>query len=259
MVAVAGLVGRLLQGWAAEAPAGEAGARHCSDCIAKALASAPELGEAQADMELTASKLDEAKAHRYPQIDFLGLSGPVPQARGNQVSSPDSINQTDRLTWFVRGDAHLIQPLYTFGKIAENMKAATHGIEVDRAKKKQSRNEIVLKVKEYYYGLLLARELKELLLEVREDLSRARDKAQKLLDQESTNVEEMDLYKLDTFAGGVAKYLEEAKKGEALALAALRTRMNLPPEADLAILQRRVLLPRRARPSDSSGIPGDIP
>jgi hypothetical protein len=28
----------------------------------------------------------------------------------------------------------IIQPLYTFGKISENMAAAAHGIEVDRAK-----------------------------------------------------------------------------------------------------------------------------
>ncbi len=64
----------------------------------------------------------------------------------------------------------MIQPLYTFGKISENMKAATHGIEVDRSRKQQRANEIVLKVNEYYNGLLLAREMKELVLEVEEIL-----------------------------------------------------------------------------------------
>ena len=212
------------------------------DCLERALAGAPEVGEAQADMELTAAKLAEAKGHRYPQIDLVGLAGPVPQARGNQVFSPDSINQTDRWTWFVRGDATLIQPLYTFGKITENMKAATHGIEADRAKKEQSRNEVALKVKEYYYGLLLARELKELLLEVREDLDDARGTAQKLLDKGSASVEEMDLYKLNTFAGGVDKYLEEARKGEALAMAALLSRMNLPADSGVAIGNERLTM-----------------
>jgi outer membrane protein TolC len=238
---VAGVTGLCLtsSGLAAESPQVKQkfGLR---DCIEMALVNAPEMGEAQADIELTASKLDEAKAHRYPQIDFLGLIGPVPQARGNQISSPDSINQTDRWTWFARGDATLVQPLYTFGKISENMKAATHGIEVDRAKKEQSRNEIALKVKEYYYGLLLARELKELLLDVKEDLTKAKDKAAKLLEKGSSNVDEIDIYKLDTFSGEVDKYLEEAKKGEALALAALRTRMNLPADAHLEISTERL-------------------
>ncbi len=241
-------LGQASLGWAEEALPGKQvfGVR---DCIERALLSAPELGEAQADLELTVSKLDEAKAHRYPQIDILGLTGPVPQARGNQVSSPDSINQTDRWTWFARGDATLVQPLYTFGKISESMKAASLGIEVDRAKKEQSRNEIVLKVKEYYYGILLARELKELLLEVQEDLDKARDKAAKLLDKGSSNVDEMDIYKLDTFGGGVGKYLEEAKKGEALAMAALRARMNLPADAKLELATER-LTPEEEKAED---------
>ncbi|HEY6873313.1 MAG TPA: TolC family protein [Geobacteraceae bacterium] len=211
-------------------------------CLSRALERAPELGEAEADIELTASKLDEAKAYRYPQIEVLGLTGPVPQAKysGTFVNTTDSINQTDRWTWFARSDATLIQPLYTFGKIMENMRAATHGIEVDRAKKVQRRNEIAVKVKEYYFGLLLARELKELLLEVREDLSKAREKAQKLLDQGSANVEETDVYKLDAFTGEVDKYLEEARKGEALALAALHARLNLPADTQLDVATERL-------------------
>jgi outer membrane protein len=210
------------------------------DCISRALTAAPELGESQADIDLASSKLKEAKAYRYPQIDFIGTIGPVPQARGDQVSSPDKINDTSRLTWFQRGDATLIQPLYTFGKISENMKAATHGIEVDRAKKEQKQNEIALQVKEYYYGLLLARELKQVVMEVKEDLDTARKKARKLLDKGSPNVEQLDIYKLDAFAGEVDKYLEEAKKGEALALSALRTRLGLPADAQLDIATERL-------------------
>ncbi len=234
----------LLLAWADRAPAQETQQGKLvlglDDCIAKALSAAPELGESQADIDLAASKLKEAKAHRYPQIDFLGLIGPVPQARGDQVFSPDKINDTGRLTWFQRGDATLVQPLYTFGKISENMKAATHGIEVDRAKSEQKRNEIALQVKQYYYGLLLARELKEVVLEVREDLDKARKKAKELLDKGSPNADQLDIYKLDAFGGEVDKYLQEAEKGEALALSALRTRLGLSADAPLDIATERL-------------------
>ncbi|WP_298266503.1 TolC family protein [Geobacter sp.] len=244
MKALSALVcGMLLLGATAGRAAGTDGGKRVldlNDCIRNALTVAPELGESQADIDLAASKLAEAKAHRYPQVDFLGLIGPVPQARGNQVSSPDSINQTDRLTWFTRGDATLVQPLYTFGKISESMKAASHGIEVDRAKKEQRRNEVTLQVKEYYYGLLLARELKEVVLEVQEDLDKARKKAREYLDKGSPNVDDLDIYKLDAFSGEVAKYLEEARKGEELALAALRTRIGLPPDAPFDIATGRL-------------------
>ena len=210
------------------------------ECIRTALAVAPELGESQADIDLAASKLDEAKGHRFAQIEFVGLIGPVPQARGDQVFSPDGTNDTDRWTLFQRGDATLVQPIYTFGKISGSMKAAGHGIEVDRAKKEQRRNEVALQVKEYYYGLLLARELKEVVLNVRDDLDKARKKAKELLDKGSPNVDELDLYKLDAFGGEVEKYRLEAAKGEELALTALRTRVGLPPTAEFDIASERL-------------------
>jgi outer membrane protein TolC len=210
------------------------------ECIHRALTVSPELGESRADIALAEAKLDEAKAHRYPQIEMIGLIGPAPQARGNQISSPDRIGSLDRLTVFERGDATIIQPLYTFGKISERMKAATHGIAVDRAKKEQKNNEIALKVKEYYYGLLLARELKELVSEVGESLDKARNKARTLLDKGSSNVEALDVYKLDAFSGEVRKYSEEARKGEYQALAALRVQAGIPPGVSFDIATERL-------------------
>jgi outer membrane protein len=222
------------------------------DCVRMALKAAPELGEAQADIELTTSKLDEAKSNRYPQLEVTSLFGPAPQARREDISpvvaTDKRYSRFNQLTWFTSADATIIQPLYTFGKISENMKAATHGIEVDRSRKEQRANEIALKVREYYYGLLLAREMKELVLEVQENLSKAREKAQKLFDQGSDSVEEMDLYKLDAFSGEVAKYLEEAKKGEGLALAALKTRLGLPFGAPLEISIQRLVMVDQAIP-----------
>jgi outer membrane protein TolC len=216
------------------------------DCIRIALTSAPELGEAQADIDLTSSKLDEAKSYRFPKFEVTALFGPAPQAHARDISP---VVETDRrytrfnqATWFTSADVTLIQPLYTFGKISENMKAATHGIEVDRSRKEQRANEVAQKVREYYYGLLLARELKELVTEVQESLSKARVKAVKMIEQGSEGADEIDLYKLDAFSGEVAKYLEEAVKGERLALAALKTRLGLASDTQLEISSERLAM-----------------
>jgi outer membrane protein TolC len=211
------------------------------DCILRALTASPELGESRADIDLAEAKLDEAKSHRLPQIEFLGLLGPVSKARGNQVTSSDRIDHLHGVTIFARGDATIVQPLYTFGKISERMTAASHGIEVDRAKKEQKANEVTLKVKDYYYSLLLARELKALVSEVGESLDKAREKARQLLDKGSANVDALDIYKLDAFSGEVRKYTEEAKKGEALALEALRAQMGLPADAVFDIATERLI------------------
>jgi len=215
------------------------------DCIRIALKSAPELGEAQADIDLTTSKLDEAGSYRYPQLEVTALFGPAPQARRQDISptiATDRHFKLSEMTWFTSTDATLIQPLYTFGKISENMKAATHGIEVDRSRKVQRANEIALKVREYYYGLLLARELKELVTEVQESLAKARVKAVNMIEQGSEGADEIDLYKLDAFSGEVAKYLEEARKGEKLALAALKSRLGISSDTQLEISSERLLM-----------------
>ncbi|OGU14006.1 MAG: RND transporter [Geobacteraceae bacterium GWC2_53_11] len=215
------------------------------DCVRLSLKAAPELGEVQSDIDRATSRLDEAKSYRFPQMEVTTLVGPAPIAyRSDAVPAlnTDKPFSFNALTWFTSADATIIQPLYTFGKISENMKAATHAIEVDRSRKQQTSNEIVLKVHEYYNGLLLAREMKELVLEVEEILIRAREKAQKLLNQGSDTVDEMDLYKLDAFSGVASKYLEEAKKGELLALAALRARMGMPVDAPLETGSERLVI-----------------
>jgi len=219
------------------------------DCIRMALKAPPELGEAQADIDLTTSKLDEAKSHRYPQLEVISMFGPAPTANREDMTKTDTaMLRFNRLTWFANTDAILIQPLYTFGKISENMKAATHGIEVDKSRKKQKANEIALKVREYYFGLLYAREMKELILEVKESLTKAREKGQHLLEMESNNIDEMDLYKLDAFSNEASKYLEEALKGERLALSALKARLGLKSDTQLDISTTRLEMPEAAVP-----------
>lgn len=236
-------------GAAAEPPGGKKLVLGLSDCITMALKSAPELGEATADIQLATTRLEEASSYRYPQVQVVSLFGPAPGARKEDLQRTDKEFKVSDLTWFAGTDAVLIQPLYTFGKISENMKAATHGIEIDRARREQRSQEVALRVQEYYYGLLLAREMKELVLEIQETLDKAREKARKLIDQGSDSADELDIYKLDAFSGEVAKYREEALKGEALALAALKARLGLPVGTDLEISSERLVTVEVETPS----------
>ncbi len=212
------------------------------DAINRALKQAPELGESQADVALAGTKLNEAGGYRFPRIDFLALTGPAPQANKQDFGKADTGYGISHLTWFGSGDILLTQPLYTFGKISENMKAAEFGIEVEQARMDQRRNEIARTVREYYYGLLLAREMRGLVQEVQGYLNSARTSARKLLDQGSSNVDELDLFKLDAFSGEAAKFLNEANRGEELALAALRVRLGLPATAELDIVDEHLSL-----------------
>ncbi len=214
-------------------------------CISAALKAAPELGEAQADLDLTASKLQEAKSYRYPQADVLALFGPAPGAQRQDITptiNTDKAFTSHNLTWFTSADLMVTQPLWTFGKITNNMQAALHGMEVDKAKKQQKADEVVLEVKKYYYGVLLARELKDVLAELQDYMNSGRKKVQDLIAHDVPSGDEMDLYKIDAYSGAIHKYMAEANKGERLALAALKARLNLGDNVEIDLPPERLTL-----------------
>jgi outer membrane protein TolC len=137
-------------------------------------------------------------------------------------------------------DITLIQPLYTFGKITSGKEAAAGGVKVDEARADQKASEIILKVHEYYYGLLLARDLRALVLEVKEKLEAAREKTERLLAEESKNADEMDLLKLKTFGGVVERYFNEADKSVELARHALGMTIGLGMTGEFEIADRHL-------------------
>lgn len=215
------------------------------ECIRTALQAAPEIGEAQADLALTTSKLEEAKSYRYPQLDVMSLFGPAPSAKLQDVSpviNTDKAFSIRNLTWFASTDLLITQPLWTFGKISENMKAASHGMEVDKAKKRQKGNEVALEVKKYYYSVLLAREMQNVLAELQLYMLQGKQKIQQLIDNESASGDPMDLFKIDSYAGEVNKYMEEALKGERLATEALKARLVLADNVDVTVATERLEL-----------------
>lgn len=222
-----------------------------NESISTALQYSPEIGEAEADLALTSSKLDEAKSYRYPQISVTSLFGPAPGAKREDltpvINTNKSFNIRD-LTWFTSTDILVTQPLWTFGKISENMKAATHGIEVDKAKKRQKGNEVALEVKKYYYGIILARELQNVLAELQLYMIQGKQKIQQLIDNESASGDPLDLFKIDAYSGEINKYMEEALKGERLAKAALKARLGLADNVEINVTDERLKLPEDILP-----------
>ena len=205
------------------------------ECIKRALTISPEVKEKEYDLEIARVKLKEVNAYRFPKLTFLGMVGPAPKARGDHIDSPDSVTELHGVTDFERIDINMIQPLYTFGKISNRIKAATHGINVKNAMVVQKETDIVLKTKEYYYGLLLAREIRKIIVNVKRDLDTAKEDIIDLLERGSENVDEADLHKLDTYYGEVEKYLQEVKKSIRLAHSALKMVVGLSGDIDFDI------------------------
>ncbi len=200
------------------------------DAITRAVAASAEIRQEQEGVAAAEAKKDQADAGRFPQLTFTSVVGPSARARGDVVSSPDSARKPVVNNVFTREDLHLIQPLYTFGKLSNLREAAAQGIRVERARVQEKQGDVVLHVKEAYYGLLLAREIRGLLTEIQEQLDKALGKVERQLAAGAPGADEVDRYKLQTFAGELRKNLAEVERGRELALSGLRTLLDLPAD-----------------------------
>jgi len=205
------------------------------ECIEKAVEISPEIGEVRYEEDVYKSKKKQADSAAYPQIDIIAVTGPSPRARGDQVYSPDSVSSPTINGIFGSADVLLIQPLYAFGKLRNLQEAASSGIKAAQAATDRKTSDIILRIKELYYSLLLARDMKNLVLEIRDELTDSIEKLEKQLEQGSPWAEEVQLYKLKAFLGEIEKKLHETEKGIALAHEALKAHLDLPQETEFDI------------------------
>lgn len=216
------------------------------EAVKRAVSVSAEVRQMQAAVEAAAGKRDQADAARYPQIELISILGPSQKARQQQapgtppgvvdptsLSSPDPTNKAPVSGIFGRGDLRVIQPIYTFGKITAFREAAAEGIKVEQARVDEKRADIVLRTKQLYYGLLLAQDSRELVLDIKDQLERALEKVEELLKANAPGADQVDLYKLRSFRGALDKGIGEAEKGIKLAKAALRAFLNLAEGTDV--------------------------
>jgi outer membrane protein TolC len=203
-------------------------------CIKKAIEVSPEIGEARYEEEVYKSKKMQADSAVYPQIELLAIAGPSPEAKESNFFRTD-VKSTTINGVFGSVELTLIQPIYTFGKIAGYREAALSGIKVAQAGTDKKTSDIILRTKELYYSLLLAMDLRNLVLEIKDDLLDSIKKAEQQIEIGSPWADEANIYKLRAFLGEVERNLNEAEKGMALARDALITSLGLTRDIDFDI------------------------
>lgn len=203
------------------------------DALEAAIRHSPQIKEEQFGVMLRESQRKQADAARFAQLDLTVVGGPSPRARGNQIDSPDSKTNTAITGVFGQAVFSIIQPLYAFGKINNFRKAAAHGIAASQAAVHQKATDVAMLVYQAYYGYQLANSLENLATEIGGQLSSTLDKVQRQLEAEAPGVDNIDLFKLQTFEGELKKQINDIRQGKALAIAALQTLMFLPPTTTL--------------------------
>lgn len=204
------------------------------DCVQRALVYHPELQVADYSIETAREKKIEASRIGNPVLDYEYMVGPVPKDVGRAVES------------FFTGDISVLNrfklgvgvPINTFGKVKTGKSLADTGIEAEREKKTQKKGDIVLKVKQLYYGILLAREVSRLLDSAHEGVDKQINKR-----EDEGGTDPTELLKLKLFRAELEKKMEDGDKKQILAREALRVQLGLDPSTrfDLATDKLRPL------------------
>lgn len=206
-----------------------------------AVARSPAIEISRSEVKSAKSDLKQVESAFYPQFDTFVVMGPAadadePQVVNGRIIDPSPGGIFD-IGIFGRLDFSLTQPLYTFGKLSNRKEAALRGVKAKQIEIEQKQAEVVLRVKQLYYGMVLANQGVSAADEAEEYFQEVRDRVAGLLKAGSLNVDESDLYMLDAYSAQAKSFRAEAQKGYRVAYFGLKSMIGMPPEEDFELPQ----------------------
>ncbi len=195
---------------------------------------AANLDIAESELERDAALIDRFEADMARWLPVFSISGATSVVQDTEGSIfQDSPPWWTPTSWSnigpyfqIRGEA--AQPLTTFGRVSARRSAApprggarAAGVDVRRAT-------VAGEVYRLYYGVLLARELLDLLDEATDKIATARRKVATMLREGSDKVTTIDKTKIDVYAFELESRRLRANKSVRLALGALKRVLNIP-------------------------------
>jgi outer membrane protein len=210
--------------------------------IQMALEKSPRLREAEEDVRSAESDLDQAKAGRWAQMDVIGITGPIDDAKEpvvvfDRAKGIGRLHDRDEsaVGIFGRLDVTIMQPIFTFGKISHRKDAAAFGVAAQRSALEKKRGEVILSVKELYYSYIVANQGKGAAKDAGAFTRDARSRIERLLQLRARNVDQNDLYRLETIDADISRFKVKAESGAQLSKLALAKAVGLPPDQELRL------------------------
>jgi ABC-type transporter MlaC component/outer membrane protein TolC len=221
--------------------------------IRAAMQQNPQVAAARAQEAAMQAQRRQADAARWPIVTLNAAVGPSLQATlvpGTAVTSVErqyhDFRFSDLSAVFV-GTLTVIQPLYTFGKIALRQEAASHGVRAREAQTRMERSDVALEVARIYEAYLLARDGGRFLGEIAHWLERTLEGTEERLARHQGSVTDRDVLRLKSGQGLIAIGQHQAEAGLSQAAAGLIAYLGLPRDEPIEVAE------------DELGLVGDIP
>jgi multidrug efflux system outer membrane protein len=194
------------------------------------------------------AQLSEANRSWMPTGDVTSLVAPVPEIRCGEDSTQPKAYREDHCSQtsnpeasinfrgvFTRTELHLVQPLFTFGKIDAGKVAAQQGVIASKNREEGMIADLDLNVKKAYWGLKLARAVYDTLTEGTSYLEDAQKQVDKELAAGTGSVTQTDKLRLKTVRAELDVRLLEARRMGDFARNGLRALLGPDAPADLDI------------------------
>lgn len=201
------------------------------DAERRALERNPLLAGAEARIEVNRAQEARAKQARWlPELSLRNAYGIIPKQRGayneyGVLVSPDTLLSVNDMSWFTQLDVRLVQPLWTFGKLGSRIEAAGHAVEAAEAGMERTRADVLLMVRQLYWGVVLAQELEAAADDVMEKVEEADTTFQRQYEEGTAT--QNDMFKFQIFRYEVNRRYREVQAGLAEARAGLRAALGL--------------------------------
>lgn len=206
----------------------------------------PQISASLAQVEQARARRGQVHAARYPSINLIAGVGPSMKARlepGSAIQSTESAYTGlgfDDLSVVFGGQAMVVQPLYTFGKIDERDEATRHEIRARESQADMTRADVALRIAELYETVLFARDAMWFFDEMIHGLQTTMKRTETEVAEEKRP--EQDLLRLQSAQTYLEIGLNQARTGLAQATAGLTAYLGLPKGSSIELADEHLEL-----------------
>lgn len=190
-------------------------------CLDLATQNYPSVAEARARLEQANAQLSEARTAPYSAFSASAGAALAPTVRGTNIFSPDTdvaLSESMALAWQI--DVSGTIPLWTFGKIASLVDAATAQTHVKKYDIAKVKSQVKLSVRRAYFGVVFAQDALGLLQEAMRQIDKHLTALERAVATE--DADEVDLYKMQMYRAELDARESEARRQLGIALAGLK-------------------------------------
>ena len=208
------------------------------ETVSRALESSPDLQAARARVGFAEARSRQARASRFLTELKLesagamvpGLTNPNNRPVDQLYLDPDVRNDYTKLRPYGQVQIELLQPIYAFGALGGNIRAAVHGVEVEEGAARAKALEVALRAADLYYNVLLTEALFDLTEQATDVVGQAMTEIERLLEDGDPEVDEADRYQVLITEQELHRRIREVTESRAIAIAALGRQLMVGDE-----------------------------